>query len=216
MKTMTGSRSRTRATHVIALLLLAFWPAGEASAQGIFDFLFGTPPQRRAPTPMPSGPSTLGPSQPSGPTGQMPPPPGNVGQAIGNSGTGRVAAYCVRLCDGRYFPLERHATATPTQLCSAFCPSTPTKVYNGAEISYAVASDNTRYGDLKTAYLYRKTLLKDCTCNGKDPYGLATIDVKTDPTLRAGDTVATADGVTTVARPGRPSDPGPVLPPTTR
>ena len=67
----------------------------------------------------------------------------------------------------------------------------------------SVASDGARYGDLKTAYLYRKQIVSDCTCNGRDIFGLASIDVKSDPTLRAGDTVATADGVIVVTRPPR-------------
>jgi len=34
-----------------------------------------------------------------------------------------------------------------------------------------------------------------CTCNGKNPFGLAKIDISKDPTLQAGDIVATADGL---------------------
>ena len=68
----------------------------------------------------------------------------------------------------------------------------PTKVYNGSEIARAVAADGTRYGDLKTAYLYRKTIVSNCSCNGTDAFGLATIDVKSDPTFRPGDSVARA------------------------
>src|SRR5262249_16106480 len=28
-------------------------------------------------------------------------------------------AYCVRLCDGRYFPIQRHSGATSAQTCSS-------------------------------------------------------------------------------------------------
>jgi hypothetical protein len=180
----------------VAVMLVALSSTG-APAEGILDFLFGTPPQRSAPPlPQPQLPS----SQPQVHPGQYPSVPGDVGQSIGNSNLGRAAAYCVRMCDGRYFPVERHANVTATQICSAFCPATPTKIYNGGEIAQAVAADGARYVDLKTAYLYRKTIVKDCTCNGRDIFGLVTMDVKTDPTLRAGDTVSTGDGVTTVAR----------------
>ncbi|MFX8817202.1 hypothetical protein ABTM85_20385, partial [Acinetobacter baumannii] len=35
----------------------------------------------------------------------------------------------------------------------------------------------------------------DCTCNGKDPGGLAPIDISLDGSLRAGDVLATASGL---------------------
>jgi hypothetical protein len=71
-----------------------------------------------------------------------------------SSGGGRGVAYCVRLCDGRYFPIQRHANASPVQ-----------------------------------------QVVDNCTCNGKDSFGLARIDVAADPTLRQGDIVATGDNV---------------------
>jgi hypothetical protein len=181
--------------------MLAAMPAGGASAQGLLDFLFGRPPERSAPpppSPLPQQPSRQ-PFQP----GQSAPGPRNFDQPISNSDIGRAAAYCVRMCDGRYFPLERFSTVTPSQMCSSLCPASPTKVYNGGEIARAVAADGARYADLKTAYLYRKQIVSNCTCNGHDIFGLAAIDVKTDPTLRAGDTVSTGDGVIVVTRPPR-------------
>src|SRR4029077_5582610 len=72
-----------------------------------------------------------------------------------------------------------------------------TKVYFGSEIEGAVAGDGARYADLNTAFLYRKHLVANCSCNGKDPFGLATFDVKTDPTLRPGDIVSTKEGLMT-------------------
>ena len=48
---------------------------------------------------------------------------------LGARGGGRSVAYCVRLCDGRYFPIQRHANASPAQLCSAFCPAAKTQVF---------------------------------------------------------------------------------------
>ena len=41
-----------------------------------------------------------------------------------------------------------------------------------------------------------------CTCNGKDQFGLAQINVENDPTLRKGDIVAGENGLV-VANPGR-------------
>ncbi len=36
--------------------------------------------------------------------------------------------------------------------------------------------------------------MANCTCNGRDAFGLASFDVKNDPTLRPGDIVSTKDG----------------------
>ena len=48
---------------------------------------------------------------------------------------------------------------------------------------------------LDTAFLYRKQLVTNCTCNGKNALGLASFDVKRDPTLRPGDIISTKEGL---------------------
>src|SRR5262249_8280123 len=60
-------------------------------------------------------------------------------------------AYCVRLCDGRYFPIRRHSGVSLAQTCSSFCPASATKIYNGNSINHAVAPDGKRYSELATA-----------------------------------------------------------------
>ena len=65
-------------------------------------------------------------------------------------------AYCVRLCDGRYFPLQRHSGVSSAQTCSSFCPASATRIYNGNAIDHAVAPDGKRYSELATAFAYRK------------------------------------------------------------
>ena len=161
-----------------------------AHAQGIFDFLFGRPYQ---PPPPPSYPPPPPPQ--IGRIAPAPLPQERVNESAGTTGHG--VAFCVRLCDGQHFPLERMANATPAETCKAICPTSATKVYFGSEIEGAVAGDGARYADLNTAFLYRKHLVANCSCNGKDPFGLATLDVKTDPTLRPGDIVSTKDGLMT-------------------
>jgi hypothetical protein len=103
--------------------------------------------------------------------------------------SGASVAYCVRLCDGRYFPIQRSG-AEPAEICNAFCPTAKTKIYSGTAIEYAVANDGKRYSNLDTAFAYRQKVVDGCTCNGKDSFGLARIDVSKDPTLRTGDIVA--------------------------
>ena len=45
------------------------------------------------------------------------------------------------------------------------------------------------------AFAYRKSKIENCTCNGKDAYGLVNMKAADDPTLRPGDIVATDSGL---------------------
>jgi hypothetical protein len=111
---------------------------------------------------------------------------------------GGPVAYCVRLCDGHYFPMPRNAggpNSSPDKICSALCPASATKVYTGSEIDQASAADGTSYSKLENAFAYRERLVPACTCTGKDIGGTAIIDIHSDPTLRPGDIVATKDGL---------------------
>jgi len=163
-----------------------------ASAEGIFDFLFGGAQDRWAP---PSEPVPHPPPPSPGPGRIAPAPLGRENVNEGGGSTGHTVAFCVRLCDGHYFPLERMLKGTPVETCRAICPYSKTKVFFGAEIANAVAQDGQHYGNLDTAFLYRKQLVAACTCNGKDAFGLAPFDVRNDPTLRPGDIVSTKDGL---------------------
>ena len=107
------------------------------------------------------------------------------------SAFGHGTVFCVRTCDGRYFPLSRSATAQPAQTCNSLCPASKTKVFSGSEISSAVAADGSRYAALDHAFLYRKETVENCTCNGITTYGLVTLDARGDPTLRPGPVAST-------------------------
>jgi hypothetical protein len=104
-------------------------------------------------------------------------------------------AYCVRLCDGRYFPIQHHSGVNLAHTCSSFCPASATKIYNGNGINHAVAPDGKRYTELATAFAYRERIIPGCTCNGRDAFGLVTTPIADDPTLRPGDIVATNTGL---------------------
>src|SRR6266436_5518838 len=154
-----------------------------ASAESIFDFFFGgfqKQQQRQAP-----GQANFF-ADPFG-LNQQPAPPRPVA-----SGSG--PAFCVRSCDGKYFPLAR-GNASPVQICQAFCPASPTKVFFGSSIDGAYASTGERYVESENAFAYRKALRGDCTCNGRDPAGLAPVDLTLDTSLRPGDVIATTDGL---------------------
>ena len=160
-----------------------------ASAQGFFDFLFGGgAPQKQQ---RQSSPASNFFADPFGfNTPAAPPPPPRPMQSAGGSGP----AFCVRTCDGKYFPMTR-AGASPVQMCQAFCPASPTKVFMGSNIDNAATSAGERYPDMDNAYAYRKALRADCTCNGRDPAGLAPVDLSLDTSLRPGDVVATTNGL---------------------
>jgi hypothetical protein len=117
----------------------------------------------------------------------QPPPPRLVNASSG-------PAFCVRSCDGKYFPLMRGATS-PAQMCQTFCPASPTKVFFGSSIDSAYAASGERYADSENAFAYRKALRADCTCNGHNPAGLAPVDLALDGSLRSGDVLATTDGL---------------------
>jgi hypothetical protein len=108
---------------------------------------------------------------------------------------GPASAYCVRTCDGHYFPVRAQPGMSAAQACHSFCPASQTRLYSGSNIDYATASDGSRYADLDTAFVFRQHLVAGCTCNGHDVFGLAHIDVNSDPTLKAGDVVATKSGL---------------------
>ncbi len=110
---------------------------------------------------------------------------------------GRYATFCVRLCDGRYFPLTPSANITPAKTCSSLCPAAKTKIFSGAGIERAAAPDGQRYTDLDSAFTYRKEMVKGCSCNAVDSIGMNKMDVLEDPTLKPGDIVATEDGFVT-------------------
>ena len=154
------------------------------SAEGLFDFFFGGTPkqQHQAAPPQASffaDPFNNNPAQAPQPRA-----------AVANSGP----SFCVRTCDGRYFPLMR-AAASPVQMCQSFCPASATKVYFGSNIDGATTVSGERYADSENAYAYRKALRADCTCNGRDPAGLAPVDLTMDSSLRPGDVIATTDGL---------------------
>ena len=171
---------------------LAIALAGTPAKAGFFDFLFGGPDKG-------PNPSVSSYANPSVSPGQE-----SVRQDAGSTGHG--VAYCVRLCDGQHFPLEaRVMNATPVEACRSMCPASRTKVFYGAEIEHAVAKDGARYADLDTAFIYRKQLVANCTCNGKNAMGLAPYDLPTDPTLRPGDIVVTQTGALSYT--GNPAQP---------
>lgn len=156
--------------------------ASVAPAQDLFSFfndVFGG--GRRAPPP-----AAYAPDRPFD-NGSVRREPANR-----TSGSG---TYCVRTCDGRYFPLPSAAGQSKAQTCNSFCPASETKVFYGGNIDNAVSDNGKSYSDLPNAFRYRNELVGGCTCNGKDSVGLARIGIEDDKTLRRGDLVAGPNGL---------------------
>jgi hypothetical protein len=196
-----------------AVALFAVLPATDASAQ-FFSRIFGRGEYRE----VPPGPPPYG-------YREVPPPHGSNSYARsdhgdrGSSGNpfsdffgifrddrgkgedknkgNAFAHYCVRTCDGKFFPVNRggKGDASLNKVCEAMCPAAETKIFSGAGIENATATDGKKYMSLPKALSYRKGITENCTCNGRDPFGVVSIDLENDPTLRTGDFVVRTSGV---------------------
>jgi len=175
-----------------ALAGLAALAPRTASAEGLFDLFFGgfqKLQQQKAP------PQANFFADPFGLNQQPAAPPPRA------MASGSGPAFCVRSCDGRYFPLTARGGASPAQMCQAFCPASPTRVFFGGNIDGASSANGERYADSENAFAYRKAMRADCTCNGRDPAGLAPVDLTLDPSLRPGDVIATTNGLVAYSGP---------------
>ncbi len=183
-----GSSSPSRTGLAIAAVgCVLLLPFGGAFAQGLFGALFGAFTGQRPPVVRQAPPLSY-----SDPLAE---PRAPERRRVSSSSSGRGGeAHCVRLCDGRHFPVTRSAHVSSAGLCSALCPASKTKVFYGSAIDTASAEDGERYANLPTAFAYRQRVSADCTCNGRDIFGLARMDAAADPTLRAGDMIQTANG----------------------
>ena len=169
-----------------AALACAFALAPVAQAQDFFSALFGGMGRGRAPyVSLPF----------ANDDGSM---PVQRGEARRYGGGGQ--AFCVRTCDGRYFPVTASDNANRAASCNSFCPASDTTVVYGSSIDNAAAENGKAYSELPNAFRYRNELVAGCTCNGKDQIGLAPVKVEDDPTLRKGDIVAGEGGLFVAGR----------------
>ena len=164
----------------------AFALAPAAQAQDFFSALFGGMGRAQGayvPLPFANGEGSV---------------PVQRGEARRYSGGGQ--AFCVRTCDGRYFPVTASDNASKAASCDSFCPASETKVFYGSSIDNAASENGKPYSELPNAFRYRNELVAGCTCNGKDQIGLAPVKIEADPTLRKGDIVAGENGLLVAGR----------------
>jgi hypothetical protein len=173
-----------------ALCALAFAPA--AHAEDFLSALFGAFGVGR--------PHVAPPSMrlPFANEGDLPAATPDSRPRVSFSGGGQ--AYCVRTCDGRYFPISASDNQSKAASCNSFCPASETKVVYGGNIDNAVTETGKPYSELPNAFRYRNEIVAGCTCNGKDQFGLAPVKIENDPTLRKGDIVAGAGGLMVAGR----------------
>jgi hypothetical protein len=165
----------------------------QANAEDFFSALFGArPTATRSETSVPLSFATVG------DYGQLPRPSEPMHSRLGYSGGSQ--AFCVRTCDGRYFPVTASDRQSRAASCNSFCPASETKIFYGANIDRAVTEEGRSYSELPNALRYRNEIVAGCTCNGKDQIGLASINIENDPTLRKGDIVAGAAGLMVAGR----------------
>jgi hypothetical protein len=171
-----------------ALCLLALAPA--AQAEDFFSALFGGFGGGRSQAP------------------SVPLPFANEGNPVVPQGearpraahSGGSQAYCVRSCDGRYFPISASDRQSRAASCNSFCPASDTKIVYGSSIDNAATDSGKPYSELPNAFRYRTEMVAGCTCNGKDQIGLAPVKIENDPTLRKGDIVAGSGGLVVASR----------------
>jgi len=185
MKRRSIGKMAGSAAAVLAVASLGLALAPSAHAEDFFSALFGgfrarQAPEIRMPFPGDDAPRYDQPRQ----------------RASYGGGT----AYCVRGCDGRYFPAQGNDAESKAQSCKSFCPTSETSLVYGGNIDDATTEGGKSYSDLPNAFRYRNEIVAGCTCNGKDPVGLAQVKAEDDPTLRKGDIVAGASGLVVANR----------------
>jgi hypothetical protein len=182
--------SRTAILFAVALTgASALAPA--AQAQDFFSALFGGTGRARQPYMRPYISMPF-----ANDDGSVPVQRGESRPRYGGGGQ----AFCVRTCDGRYFPVTASDNASRAASCDSFCPASETKVFYGSTIDNAAAENGKPYSELPNAFRYRNEFVAGCTCNGKDQTGLAPVRIENDPTLRKGDIVAGDNGLLVAGR----------------
>ncbi|QGM98800.1 DUF2865 domain-containing protein [Methylocystis parvus] len=189
----------TRFATLLALCLL-FSPAPGRAEGGLLEFLFGPDPApqpqiapqrgRRDSAPARRVKGAVGDLRFARPKDGLP-----SGGGTGFSSEPTAGGFCVRTCDGYFFPLIKSTRATRQQSCEFACPSAPMEIYDGSTIESARNHKGQRYSSLPVAFAFRDRANSACSCN--DPASSQAFFEKTarnDPTLQSGDVIVENDG----------------------
>lgn len=164
--------------------LVGVGTAGDALAETFFEKLFGLGSASAPPHAPPSRlgmPARMAPARESltsdrsaddrGVTRPLHPRPLHEVTERALPDKGQFQTFCVRTCDGYYFPLNRAVSSrsfrADANACRARCGG-DAKLYYGPTDSDDKAAmldlDGHSYGELATAFKYRKTLVSGCSC----------------------------------------------------
>jgi hypothetical protein len=102
--------------------------------------------------------------------------------------------FCVRTCDGRFFPLPQVSEAADIKTCETACPAAEVKLYSGADIDSARTEQGETYKALANAFRFQREVVPQCSCRAGATPGLSPIAIEDDMTLRNGDIIAADDG----------------------
>ncbi|MGE5368532.1 MAG: DUF2865 domain-containing protein [Chloroflexota bacterium] len=176
----------------IGPLGMAFWLAltpSPGAAQGLLEFLFGAPaPPPAAPRPRESVPTRR--DRVQGELRYARPRDGNS-----FSSDPSVGGFCVRSCDGYYFPLIKSTRATRQQSCEMACPSAQMEIFDGSTIETARNRKGQRYSALPGAFAFRDKANGACACNDpRTSQAYFEQNVRSDPTLQSGDVIVETEG----------------------
>lgn len=123
------------------------------------------------------------------------------GRSASGENLGGPRAYCVRTCDGFFFPMgpatSGGARQAQQESCNAMCPGAEVALYSVSRqgsIEDAVNARGQTYSALRTAFRFRQGLERTCSCQGAAANGLARLPITHDVTLRPGDVVVTETG----------------------
>lgn len=209
-----GLRSATLAAILIAVVsVIANYARADDFFPSMFDMHSGRPTQGQQPSlgynhpyhfqfPPQQAAPVVSPRQAASP--QRPASPRKAARPRSSRRAPTNAApsvtYCVRTCDGRYFPLPDGDEQDYTASCNKLCPASDTSIFRGSSIARARSEDGKSYTSLPNAFRYREQLVGGCTCKDKDPVGLASIAIVDDKTIRKGDIVAGEGGLMIATR----------------
>ncbi len=108
---------------------------------------------------------------------------------------GNGTEFCVRTCDGYFFPLIKSAQQTKQASCEYACPSAPVAYYHGSSIETARNLDGEKYTSLPMAFKFREKVSAGCTCHPPEESQQHSLKiVKNDPTAHSGDIVVEQKG----------------------
>ena len=160
------SANRWGVGAIIAVCVLSASPA--AQARDFFSALFGAFSDNPSLAPSRPEPSR---ALPFASEGDLFGRPAEQPRPRVSYSGGGGQAYCVRSCDGRYFPITAGDGQSRAASCNSFCPASDTKIVYGSSIDHAATENGKPYSELPNAFRYRNELVAGCTCNGKDQFG---------------------------------------------